>query len=295
MHFLDDAVSGRSAIIRSSRSIAVLIRNLFAMACLLAGCTTGPSISTRYHSLNENSRVQFIVLHFTAENFSQSLKTLTHGDVSSHYLIDSEPPTVYRLVDEARRAWHAGPSYWQGHTALNASSIGIEIVNLGNSGPPNDVYAPYPPAQIDQVVRLVRDIARRHAVRPHRIVGHSDIQPQTKQDPGPLFPWRRLAEEGLIPWPDPALITENMTTYTASLPKVSWFQERLAAHGFEAPQNGLLDEPTRRVIAAFQMKYRQARFDGTPDAETAALLATVTAPRGMLLRDAHGLWSPYTP
>jgi N-acetyl-anhydromuramyl-L-alanine amidase AmpD len=101
--------------------------------------------------------------------------------------------TRYSALSQDSRAWHAGASYWQGHTFLNASSIGIEIVNDGDSGAGGVNFAPYPQAQIDAVVALVRDVAARHGVKPHRIVGHSDIQPQTKRDPGPLFPWHSTA------------------------------------------------------------------------------------------------------
>jgi N-acetylmuramoyl-L-alanine amidase len=239
--------------------------------------------------------VQFIVLHFTAEELEDSLRTLTRGNVSSHYLVGRNPPTIYRLVAEDRRAWHAGHSYWQGQTALNASSVGIEIVNPGDSGVPGGVFQPYAPAQIDQVVRLVRDIERRHGVRPHRVLGHSDVQPQTKQDPGPAFPWHRLAEEGLIPWPDPAQVSARLLEFQKTLPDIAWFQQRLAQHGFEVPTSGSLDLATRNVIGAFQMKYRPACHDGQPDAETAALLAVVSTPGGLRLRAPGGEWQTYQP
>jgi N-acetylmuramoyl-L-alanine amidase len=272
------------------------MQRLFLIACLLlVGCAGGPKIDTRYSAVSQDSRVQFIVLHYTEGDFRQSLEQLTRGNVSSHYLVDRDPPTIYRLVDEDRRAWHAGHSYWQGYTYLNAGSIGIEIVNAGNSGSSDGRFAAYPDAQMDQVVALVRDIARRHGVKPHRIVGHSDIQPQTKQDPGPLFPWRRLADEGLIPWPDETAVAAALPRFQQQLPPIDWFQERLAQHGFEVPRNGELDTATRNVLSRFQMKYRPSRYDGTPDAETAALLSVVTAPGGLLIRASDGTWRPYAP
>src|SRR6476469_5996952 len=103
----------------------------FAAALLAAGCTTLP-IDTSYTSQGQDSRVQFLVIHFTSESFASSLKTLTTGPVSAHYLVNDDPPTIYRLVDENRRAWQAGASSWKGQTQLNAASIGIEIVNRGN-------------------------------------------------------------------------------------------------------------------------------------------------------------------
>lgn len=266
-----------------------------ALGALLTGCASGPAIDTRYHAVSHDSRVQFIVIHATELDFQPALIRLTTGGVSSHYLVDRSPPRIYRLVAEDRRAWHAGKSYWQGQTHLNASSIGIEIVNAGNGGDPAGAYAPYPPEQIDAVVALVRDLERRHGVRPHRIVGHSDIQPQSKQDPGPLFPWARLAAAGLIPWPDAAAVARARPHFEAALPDVAWFQHRLAAHGFEVPQDGVLAAETRNVLGAFQMKYRPARFDGVLDAETAALLEVLTTPGGLLLRGGDGVLRPYAP
>jgi len=254
-------------------------------AALLAGCAgTTPgslNVDTRYTSRGQDSRVLFLVLHYTVDDLPNSIRILTEGEVSAHYLVtDESPPRIYRLVDENRRAWHSGPSAWQGHRMLNASSIGIEIVNPGwKDTPQGRVYAPFPPAQIDALIPLVRDIVQRHQIRPDRILGHSDVLPQRKQDPGPAFPWQRLAEAGLIPWPDAQRVAAARAAFEAQLPEVAWFQRALQTHGFEVPTHGLLDEPTRRVIAAFQMKYRPARYDGTPDAETAALLQVLTQPR----------------
>ena len=265
---------------------------LLAVAALV-GCGLQPKIDTRYHAVSQDSRVQFIVLHYTEIDFARSLHRLTKEEVSSHYLINDEPPTVYRLVDESRRAWHAGPSYWQGYTHLNSSSIGIEIVNRGNGGDPSAAYAQYPEQQIKQVIELVRDVERRHGVRPDRVLGHSDIQPLTKQDPGPRFPWYELALKGLIVWPDPDAVSAARVQYAKELPAVAWFQQRLKTHGFDVPQHGRLDEATRASLSAFQMKYRPARYDGEPDAETAALLEVCTRTGGWVLRGADGQWHAY--
>jgi N-acetylmuramoyl-L-alanine amidase len=266
---------------------------LFGIATLV-GCGMQPKIDTRYHAASQDSRVQFIVLHYTEIDFARSLHRLTQEEVSTHYLINDDPPTIYKLVDESRRAWHAGPSYWLGYTHLNSNSIGIEIVNAGNGGDLNAPYADYPEQQIKQVIELVRDIERRHGVRPDRVLGHSDIQPKTKQDPGPRFPWYQLALAGLIVWPDPGAVAAARVRFGSDLPAVLWFQQRLRAHGFDAPQSGQLDEATRSSLSAFQMKYRPARYDGTPDAETAALLDVCTQPGGLTLRAVDGQWHPYT-
>jgi len=254
---------------------------------------TAPVIDTSHRSRSHESRVRYLVIHFTQLNFDRSLQVLTEGNVSSHYLVDVDPPVIYRLVDEERRAWHAGRSFWQGDTNLNSRSIGIEIVNLGDDTQPGVSYAEYPQAQVDAVVALVRDIAQRHEIAPHRILGHSDIAPQRKSDPGPRFPWSRLAGEGLIPWPREAVVREALSRHIAGLPAIGWFQEKLAEHGFEVARHGELDEATRRVIAAFQMKYRPAKHDGEPDAETAALLDAVTQSQGLEIRLPDGSVSAY--
>jgi N-acetylmuramoyl-L-alanine amidase len=270
------------------------LEGLFLLAvAALVGCSVQPKIDTSYHAVSQDSRVQFIVLHYTEIDFAHSLHRLTKEEVSSHYLINDEPPTIYRLVDESQRAWHAGPSYWQGYTHLNSSSIGVEIVNLGNGGDPSTDYAQYPERQIEQVIELVRDVERRHGVRPDRVLGHSDIQPLTKQDPGPSFPWYQFALAGLIVWPDPDAVAAARVRFGQEVPAVLWFQERLRAHGFDVPQNGQLDKVTRSSLSAFQMKYRPARYDGEPDAETAALLEVCTRPGGWVLRGEDGQWHAY--
>jgi N-acetylmuramoyl-L-alanine amidase len=254
----------------------------FALAFLLAlaaGCATGPRIDDSYRAKSQDSRVQYLIIHYTTGNFAGAFNILTVGGVSSHYLVrDDDPPTIYRLVDENRRAYHAGVSSWKGQTALNAASIGIEIVNAGDVLTNGEItYADYPKPQVDAVVALVKDIVARHEIRGDRILGHSDIAPQRKVDPGPKFPWKRLADEGLIPWPDPKRVAGRKAAYEQSLPDVAWFQGKLAEHGFALAQNGEFDEATIRVIAAFQMKYRPAKYDGQPDAETAAILDVMTS------------------
>lgn len=280
-----------------------------AVLALLGACAGGPGgpgglqIDTQtYRAQGQDSRVQFLILHYTDEDLPRSARILTQQAVSAHYLLSDEtPPRIYRLVDEDRRAWHAGASFWAGATNLNSASIGIEIVNGGGhrpaGAPPGDDtlrFAPYPDAQIDALIPLIKDIVARHQIKPERILGHSDIAPQRKIDPGPLFPWARLGAEGLIPWPDAARVAAARPGFEAQLPPLAWFRQALARHGYQVPEKvpdavpdpataraGLtdperLDAPTRRVIAAFQMKYRPARYDGQPDAETAALLQALT-------------------
>ena len=261
---------------------------MMVAAVLLGGCATGLKINTTYTATSQDSRVQFLIIHFTTVNLPSSLKTLTQGPVSSHYLVSerqgSVPATVYQLVDENRRAYHAGVSSWKGATALNASSIGIEIVNLGGQKAANGLglnFQDFQAEQIDRVVELVKQIVVRHQIKPERILGHSDIAPTRKNDPGPKFPWKRLADEGLIPWPEAKAVAERKAAYDLTLPSVTWFQEKLVKHGFTLPATGEQDKLTTDIISAFQQKYRPARFDGLPDAETAAILEVLTsaAPR----------------
>lgn len=256
------------------------MRNLLALILLtlLGACATAPLIDRSYTAKSQDSRAQYLILHYTAGDFQSSLKTLTEGPVSSHYLVNDDPPTIYQLVDETRRAHHAGVSAWTGQTQLNAASIGIEIVNLGfRNSPQGRVWFDYPQAQIDAVIWLIKKIVAEHNIRPDRIIGHSDIAPTRKTDPGPRFPWKRLADEGLIPWPDEAKVAELRAGYALRLPDIEWFQKKLAQHGFAIPVSGELNELTVTVLSAFQMKYRPAKFDGVPDAETAALLDAMTS------------------
>lgn len=254
---------------------------LAALALLLVGCASAPQIDSRYTAVGQDSRAQFIVLHYTSSDLAHSLTLLTEGEVSSHYLIAEGPPTIYRLVDENRRAWHAGESAWNGRTWLNSSSIGIELVNRGyvEGDDGRRLWYPYSDAQIDALVVLLKDIMQRHGLKPGAIVGHSDIAPQRKVDPGPLFPWKRLADAGLVPWPDATAVAAQRAVFVRTLPDVAWFQLALELQGYRVPRHGELDEATRNVIAAFQMKYRPARFDGEPDAETAALLQVLNGAR----------------
>ncbi|WP_447756640.1 N-acetylmuramoyl-L-alanine amidase [Pseudomonas moraviensis] len=248
---------------------------LFASLLVLAGCASGPRYDTSHPSTNYDSRIQFVVVHYTSASLERSLQLLTHGEVSSHYLIgDDKGATIYKLMDENQRAWHAGESQWQGRTWLNSSSIGIEIVNPGYKDTPTGrLWYPYSEAQIQSLITLLKDISQRNGISPRHIIGHSDIAPLRKLDPGPLFPWKRLADEGLGLWPNEQAVARQQAVFNSSpLPEIGWFQAQLARLGYDTPQAGELDVATRHVLAAFQMHYRPARFDGTPDAQTAALL-----------------------
>lgn len=262
-----------------------------------AGTIRPPQIDRSYTSQNQDSRSLFIVLHYTVLDWEKSLRVLTTGgQVSSHYLVRDKPAISYALVDENRRAWHAGPSFWAGHANLNSSSIGIEIVNPGYTDTPaGRVYAPFPQAQIDEVIALVRDIQQRHGVRPERIIGHADIAPGRKQDPGPNFPWKQLADAGLIPWPDGPTVLVKTLEHEVAPRDVAWLQERLARIGYNVSRSGQMDALTKDVVSTFQMKYRPRDISGTVDAETAALIEVASTPAAMRVTGAgDSATRPYT-
>jgi Negative regulator of beta-lactamase expression len=244
---------------------------------LLSACSApapspgGLHIDRSIQAVSHSSRVSFVVLHYTATDTARAIDILSKQNVSSHYLItDESPPRVYQLVDETRRAWHAGVSEWYGRSDLNSASIGIEIVNTGPTG--SDWQA-YSDEQIQVLEVLLRDVMTRHQIHTRNVVGHSDIAPQRKQDPGPAFPWKRLATGGLARWYDEAKAATLEAEYRRKpLPPVHVLQQKLKRAGYPVPNSGVLDKETRKVIRAFQMRYRPARFDGEPDAETFAIL-----------------------
>jgi N-acetylmuramoyl-L-alanine amidase len=196
-------------------------------------------------------RPDMLILHYTGmRSAADALDRLCDpaAKVSAHWLIE-EDGALWRLVPEEERAWHAGASWWDGESGLNACSIGVELVNPGHEFG----YRPFPEAQMRTLLRLAREIVGRWAIPPERVLGHSDVAPRRKQDPGELFDWRRLAAEGLALWPAPAASAADAVA-------------ALAACGYEVvdPQASLL---------AFQRRFRPARLDGAADEETGALIA----------------------
>lgn len=260
---------------RAHYNAPIPMKTLLALlgVMLLAGCAGGPPIDRRYTAVSQDSRVRYVILHYTEGDFPRALDLLTKGGVSSHYLISDKPAAIYQLVDESRRAYHAGASAWKSDAQLNASSIGIELVNPGyRDTPQGREFFAYPPEQIALLVDLLKQIVARHEVDPDRILGHNEIAPRRKVDPGPLFPWQVLAQAGLVRWPDAAQVAQRRQAFEQQLPDAGWFQRKLAQHGYVLPVTEQWDDVTKQVLAVFQMKYRPSRYDGQPDAETAALL-----------------------
>jgi N-acetylmuramoyl-L-alanine amidase len=267
------------------RAAAALFVSLLVAGCATPGMGTtegGIPVVTTHTSKGQDSRALFLVIHYTVADLPQSLHILTEREVSAHYLLtDETPPRIYRLVDENRRAWHSGLSGWKGHRLLNASSIGIEIVHPGfRKGPDGEkVFAPFAPTQIDALIPLVRDIVTRHQIRPERVLGHGEVTPSYKEDPGPTFPWHRLAAAGLVPaLPDAVRVAAQRAVYEAALPDAAWFQQQLQQWGFQIERTGLWDEQSRRVMMNFQMRYRPSDHRAEMDAESAALLWVLNNP-----------------
>ena len=242
-------------------------------AALLSACASPGAldIDRSVQARSQSSRVEVIVLHYTSSNNQVSLKVLSQKNVSSHYLItDGARPRIYQLVDENQRAWHAGISQWCGRTYLNANSIGIELVNEGPNGA---LWAPYPPSQIKVLAALLQDIIKRHRIKSVNIVGHSDVAPQRKIDPGPLFPWKQLANAGIGRWYDESAAALHQNDFERNgLPDTLWIQQQLSLAGYSVPDSGMLDPATKNAIRVFQMHYRPSRYDGEPDAQTLAIL-----------------------
>jgi N-acetylmuramoyl-L-alanine amidase len=211
-----------------------------------------------------------IVLHYTGmETGDAALARMCDGtvEVSAHYMVE-EDGRVFRLVPEERRAWHAGVSFWKGRTNLNAVSIGIEIVNPGIDWG----YRPYPKAQIRSVIALVGDIRTRWMVQDRDIVGHSDIAPDRKEDPGELFPWRRLAEAGHGLWTDVRAAPGAPLAEGATGPGVFALQAGLTRLGYDCAPSGEYEPRTTCIVRAFQRHWRPTQVDGIADGETRARL-----------------------
>jgi N-acetylmuramoyl-L-alanine amidase len=211
-----------------------------------------------------------LIMHYTGmQSCEAAVARLTSAEarVSSHYTID-EDGTIYRHVPENLRAWHAGVSHWRGNTDINTRSIGIEIVNPGHEFG----YRAFPAAQIAAVTALGREIVARHRIAPRNVIGHSDIAPDRKEDPGELFPWRQLAASGVGLWVEAADSGEAALALGATGERVTALQTALRHYGYGVEANGLFDPYTRLVVIAFQRHFRQATIDGVADGETLAIL-----------------------
>ncbi len=211
--------------------------------------------------------ISTLVLHYTGmETGAAALARMRDSEakVSAHYMIE-EDGEIFRLVDESKRAWHAGVSSWHGETNINSNSVGIEIVNGGHDyGLPD-----FPDVQILAVIALAKDIITHHDIAPGNVVGHSDIAPERKDDPGEKFPWAGLAAAGIGYFP------QNISADTRTLfaPEdrdrgVAIAQSGLAHIGYGAQVTGIMDDLTVNIVKAVQRRYRPAGIDGVIDVQT---------------------------
>ena len=210
--------------------------------------------------------IDILLLHYTGmPSAAEALARLRDpaAKVSAHYMID-EDGTTHRLVAEERRAWHAGEACWAGARDINARSIGIELVNPGHEFG----YRPFPEPQMVALIDLAKGILARHPIPPARVLGHADVAPLRKEDPGELFDWRRLAAEGIGIWPEEEASVEGS-------PSIGELQRQLVAFGYCLESTGKLDEPTRAVLHAFQRHFRPSAVTGEIDGETAVRLVSL--------------------
>jgi N-acetylmuramoyl-L-alanine amidase len=224
-------------------------------------------------SPNFNARTKTpdaLVLHYTGMQTGEAALARLRdeaAEVSAHYMIE-EDGRIFRLVPEERRAWHAGVSFWQGETDLNSASVGVEIVNPGHEFG----YRAFPTAQIEAVIALVGEIRERWDIPDNRIIGHSDVAPGRKQDPGELFPWKALAAAGHGLWVEPPASPGAPLAEGDEGAGVFALQAGFTRLGYDCAPTGKYDAATTTVVSAFQRHWLQTRFDGVACGDTRARL-----------------------
>jgi len=225
-----------------------------------------------------NKPADMVVLHYTGmKTGAAALERLRDPEarVSAHYMVE-EDGRIFRLVAEERRAWHAGHSVWKGEVGVNHASIGVEIVNPGHEFG----YRPFPEAQIAAVIALLTDVRSRWTIDDDRILGHADVAPDRKEDPGELFPWKRLAEAGHGIWAEATPAPGEPLAEGAEGVGVFALQAGLTRLGFDCAPSGRFDTATRQIVTAFQRHWVQSRFDGVADGLTRATLMAVLRAAG---------------
>jgi N-acetylmuramoyl-L-alanine amidase len=227
-------------------------------------------LSPNHAQRAEPAVIDMLVLHYTGmKTPREAIERLCDPEarVSAHYVVE-ENGAIWRLVPEALQAFHAGRSCWMGRSNLNEVSIGIEIVNPGHEWG----YRPYPEEQMGALERLSGALLARFRIPPDRVVGHSDIAPDRKSDPGELFDWRRFACAGIGIWPEPAPDLGHLRGRGIGVVERAGALADLAAIGYCVTAGAEI-----AVITAFQRRFRPERWDGRLDAETALRLAEVRA------------------
>lgn len=234
------------------------------------------------HDVRAAAKVQMLVLHYTGmESAEVALARLCDpaSQVSAHYLVD-EDGTIFRMVPEDRRAWHAGEASWKGVADVNSLSIGIELVNPGHEFG----YRDFADDQMEALVELTAELVLRHPIRPEYVLGHSDVAPQRKKDPGERFDWSRLAAVGvgLYPFNKPALgmASGPVLRQGSESKEVAAVQELFARFGYAVPRSGVFDEETVNVVYAFQRHFRPVVVNGQLDSETTGRLIELVQASG---------------
>ncbi len=240
-------------------------------------------VKTYFPAVAQNFRQKYIILHYTALDNDKSVSVLTSQSVSAHYLVNDMPDNeVYQLVDENKRAYHAGISSWRGAQNLNDTSLGIEIVNLAQDAPGGGfIFPDFPDYQVKKIAALVKDLATRYQISPVNILAHADIAPTRKQDPGPKFPWKKLYTDYQIGmWYDDATMQnflaqtppESLAEQMTSSSFIYKVQVMFREFGYGIEPSGTWDEATKKTITAFQYHFRPVNYSGVLDAETYAIL-----------------------
>jgi N-acetylmuramoyl-L-alanine amidase len=225
-------------------------------------------------------RPDMILLHYTGmPDAEAALERLCapRSEVSAHYVV-FEDGRIFQLVQESRRAWHAGKSFWAGETDINSCSIGIEIANPGHEYG----YPDFPKRQIAAVTALCRGIQTRNKILPVRVLAHSDVAPARKQDPGEKFPWRTLSDSGVGHWVNPGPITDGgaLSALGDRGDAVAAVQDSLRQYGYDVAPTGTYDSVTHDAVTAFQRHFRPERIDGVSDQSTRATLQELLVQRG---------------
>lgn len=231
-----------------------------------------------------NQAINMLVLHYTGLPSTKSaLARLCdrQSKVSAHYLID-EGGAIFALIDEARRAWHAGVAHWAGETDINGCSIGIELAHCGHKA--DGTCEPFPQAQMDSLAELASQLLARYDIPPQRVLGHSDVAPARKIDPGEMFDWAGLAARGIGLWPQQTYkqaykkdMIDKVLCVGDKGDQVRQLQTELADFGYGISADGLYGAATKSVVCAFQRHFRQQQIDGRADNETRACLQAVRA------------------
>lgn len=227
--------------------------------------------SPNFEERQGEGRASILLMHYTGMACcAKAIDWLSRPEskVSCHYVVDVDG-TIWQMVAEAKRAWHAGAGSWQGDCDINSASIGIEIHNPGHDGG----YPDFPDAQMRAVEALSRDIIARHGIRPERVLAHSDIAPGRKIDPGEKFDWARLARANIGHWVEPVPVSPNEDEkFAADEARIAHAQTLLRAYGYGIEVTGVSDSQSRTIVAAFQRHFRPAKVDGLIDISTVATL-----------------------